>query len=54
MLKKIKKLFSKAINRLRIEINRLLSKGMPYIYIKIIIENNWYSQNFDLKLHVAT
>ena len=33
--------------RLRIEVNRLLSKGMSNIYFKVIIEKNWRSQNFD-------
>ena len=33
--------------RLRIEINRLLSKGMSNIYFKVIIEKNWRSQNLD-------
>ena len=33
--------------RLRIEINRLSSKGMSNIYFKVIIEKNWRSQNFD-------
>ena len=37
----------KEINRLRKEINRLLSKGMLNIYLKITIEKNWCSQNFD-------
>ena len=30
----------KEINRLRKEVNRLLSKGMPNIYLKVIIEKN--------------
>ena len=34
-------------NRLRKEINRLLSKGMPSIYLDITPEKNWRSQNFD-------
>ena len=38
----------KEINRLRKEINRLLSKGMSTIYLKVTIEEkNWGSQNFD-------
>ena len=37
----------KEINRLRKEINRLLSKGMSNIYLKVTIEKNWRSQNFD-------
>ena len=35
------------INKLRKEINRLLSKGMSNIYLKVAIEKNWSSQNFD-------
>ena len=35
------------MNRLRKEINRLLSKGMSDIYLKVTIEKNWRSQNFD-------
>ena len=36
------------INRLRKEINRLLSKGIPNFYLKVTIEEkNWRSQNFD-------
>ena len=37
----------KEINRLRKEINRLLSKEMSNIYLKVAIEKNWGSQNFD-------
>ena len=37
----------KEINRLRKERNRLISKGMSNIYLKVIIEENWHSQNFD-------
>ena len=33
------------MNRLRKEINRLLSKGMSNIYLKVTIET--FSQNFD-------
>ena len=29
------------------EINRLISKGMPNIYLEVIIEKKWRSQNFD-------
>ena len=29
------------------KINRLLCKGLPNIYLKVTIEKNWYSQNFD-------
>ena len=32
---------------IRKEINRLLSKRMSAIYIKVTIEKNWRSQNFD-------
>ena len=32
---------------LRKEINRLLSKGMLNIYLKVTIVKNWHSQNFD-------
>ena len=34
--------------RLRKEINRLLSKGMPSIYLKVTIKKKWRSQNFDV------
>ena len=37
----------KEIKRLRKEINRLLIKGMPNIYLKVTIEKNWRSQNSD-------
>ena len=37
----------KEINRLRKEINRLLSKGMSNIYLKVTIKKNWLSRNFD-------
>ena len=37
----------KEINRLRKEMNRLLSKGMSNVYLKVTIERNWRSQNFD-------
>ena len=29
------------------EINRLLGKGMSNIYLKVTVEKNWPSQNFD-------
>ena len=29
------------------EINRLISKGMSNIYLKVTIEKNWRSRNFD-------
>ena len=55
--KEINRLLSKEMNRWRkeikrfsskgIEINRLLSKGMSNIYLKVTIEKNWRSQNFD-------
>ena len=35
------------INRLRKEINRLLSKGMSDICLKVTIDKNWRYQNFD-------
>ena len=38
--KEINRLLSKEINRLRKEINRLLIKGMPNIYLKVTIEKN--------------
>ena len=38
----------KEINRLRKEINKLLSKGMSNMYLKVtIVEKNGRSQNFD-------
>ena len=37
----------KEINRLGKEINRLLSKGMSNIYLKITVEKRWRTQNFD-------
>ena len=37
----------KEINRLRKDRNRLLSKEMSNIYLKVTIEKNWCSQNFD-------
>ena len=37
----------KEMNRLRREINRLLSKGISNIYLKVAIEKNWRSQSFD-------
>ena len=32
---------------LRKEINRLLSKRIPNIYLKVTAEKNWHSENFD-------
>ena len=46
-IKEINRLLSKWINKLRKEINRVLSKGMSNIYLKVTIEKNWRSQNFD-------
>ena len=37
----------KEINRLRKEINRLLSKEMSNIYLKVAIEKNGGPQNFN-------
>ena len=37
----------KKANRLRKEINRIFRKGMSNIYLKITIEKNWRSQNFE-------
>ena len=37
----------KETNRLRKEVDRLLSKGMSNIYLKVSIEKNWRSQTFD-------
>ena len=38
----------KEINRLREDINTLLSKGISNVFLKVIIEEkNWLSQNFD-------
>ena len=34
-------------NRLRKEINRLISKGMSNIYLKVTVKKNWLSQNSD-------
>ena len=34
-------------NRLRKEIHRLLNKGILNIYLKVTIEKNWCSRNFD-------
>ena len=31
------------------EINRLISKGKSNIYLKVTIEKNWRSQNFDFQ-----
>ena len=42
----------KEINRLRIDIDRLLNKEMSNIYLKVAIEEkNWRSQNFDFLGH---
>ena len=42
---------SKEISRFRKEKNRLLSKEMSIIYLKVAIEEkNWRSQNFDFRL----
>ena len=38
----------KKINRLRKEINRLLSKGMSNNCFKVSFEKNWCAQNFDI------
>ena len=38
---------TKEVNRLRKEINRSLIKGILNIYLKVAIEKNWRSQNFD-------
>ena len=37
----------KEINRLGKEINKLLSKNMPKIYLKVTIEEKWRTQNLD-------
>ena len=37
----------KEINRLRKEINKLLSKNMSKIYLKVTIEEKWHTQNLD-------
>ena len=37
----------KKINRLRKEVNRLLSKGMSKVHLKVTIEKLWHIQNFD-------
>ena len=39
----------KEINRLMKEAIRLSSKGIPNIYLKVTIEKNWRSQNFDFQ-----
>ena len=36
----------KEINRLRKQINRLLSKGMSIIYLRVTIGRNWHSSIF--------
>ena len=38
------------MNRLRKDINGLLSKGMPNIYLKVTVEKNWHTQNLILKV----
>ena len=38
---------TKELNRLRREINKLLRKRMSNIYLKVTIEKNSRSQNFD-------
>ena len=35
------------INKLLRKINRLFSKGMSSIYLKVTIEKKWRTQNFD-------
>ena len=37
----------KEINSLLAEINRLLSKGMLNIYLKVTIKKKWHTQNFN-------
>ena len=37
----------KEINRLRKEMNKLSSNGMPNAYLKVTTEKNWQFQNFD-------
>ena len=37
----------KELNRLLKEINRLLSKEMPNIYLKVTIRKKWRTQNFN-------
>ena len=39
----------KEINRLKKETNRLLSKGMSNIYLKVTIEKRSHTQNCDFK-----
>ena len=39
----------KETNRLRKEINMLLSKGMSKIYLKVTTAKNWPIQNMDFK-----
>ena len=36
----------KELNRLKKELNRLLSKGMSNIYLKVTTEKEWVTQNF--------
>ena len=47
LFKEINRLISKGINRLRKELNRLVSKGMSNTYLKVTIDKDWRSQNFD-------
>ena len=35
------------ISRLLREINRLLSKGMSNLYLKVTIEEKWHTKTFD-------
>ena len=37
----------KETNRLLKERNKLLTKGMSNIYLKVTIEKKWHTQNFD-------
>ena len=37
----------KEINRFSKEVNRLLSKGMSNIHLKVTIEKKWHTQNCD-------
>ena len=39
----------KKINRLRKEMNRLISKGTSNIYLNVTIEKKWFTQNLDFK-----
>ena len=45
----------KEINRLWKEINRSLSKGLSYIYLKVTLEKKWNTQNLDfLSLKISS